>query len=148
MRDKKREYRQTGLYRKIEEGQLDGRTQTAKLVKALTAELQHYVKVQTGEEPSVAVQVLIQRIVYKHVRLSNYENATVTSDKHTEAQHYIPFANSLRLDLAQLMTIVKGDKGLGLDEMLKQTSALIHGLSNEELALISKIINKGASRKE
>jgi len=142
----KRKYRPTGLYTKLETKALDGRTEVAKLVRRLTAELHRYVATQTGEQPSVAVQVLIQRIVYKHVRLSNYENATVMSDKPTEAQHYIPFANSLRLDLAQLMSIVKGDRGLGLDEMLKQTSALVRGLSDEELALINKIISRG--RKE
>jgi len=145
MRDK-RKYRPTGLYRKIEESQLDGRTLTAKLVRRLTEELRHYVEVQTGEAPTITVQILIQRIVYKHVRLSNYENTVVTSDETAEAQHYVPLSNSLRLDLAQLMTIIKGDRGLGLDEMLKEASALIRGLSDEELTLVNKIINKG--RKE
>lgn len=93
----KREYKQTGLYQKLDINQLDGRTGIAKTIRALTSELENYV----GEITAPA-QMLIQRIVYKHLRLSQYENSTIEDPKNVEAQHYIPLANSLRLDLLSL----------------------------------------------
>ncbi len=93
----KREYRQTGLYKQIDEGQLDGRTTTAKVIRELKRELQEYVGVST-----IAAEMLIVRIIYKHLRLSAYENAFIENPKPEEKQHYIPLANSLRLDLQTL----------------------------------------------
>ena len=69
----KREYKQTGLYQKLPDiNQMDGRTNIAKTIRALTSELENYV----GEITTVA-KMLIQRIVYKHMRLSQYENSTI-----------------------------------------------------------------------
>lgn len=96
-RGSKRAYQTTGLYRQIDENALDGRTTTAKVIRELRKELQAYVG-----ESTVAADILINRIIYKHLRLSAYENAFVENPKQEEKQHYIPLANSLRLDLQTL----------------------------------------------
>jgi hypothetical protein len=91
----KRTYQPTGLYKRLDE--LDGRTTTAKVIQVLRRELQAYVG-----ESTIACEILINRIIYKHLRLTAYENTWIENPKHEEKQHYIPLANSLRLDLATL----------------------------------------------
>jgi hypothetical protein len=96
----KREYKLTGLYRQVDERNLDGRTKMAKVIRELKKELQAYIG-----EPTVATEMLLQRIIYKHLRLSAYENAFIENPENEEKQHYIPLANSLRLDLQTLKDI-------------------------------------------
>lgn len=97
----KREYRQTGLYKITDERSLDGRTTTAKVIRELKRELQEYVG-----QPTITAELLIQRIIYKHIRLSQYENAFVENPKSEEKMHYLPMSNSLRLDLQTLKDMV------------------------------------------
>ena len=68
----KRPYERSGLYTRIEENALDGRTTVAKLIKELKNGLQEYVG-----ETTIASEMLIQRIIYKHIRLSAYENSFI-----------------------------------------------------------------------
>ena len=96
----KRPYNQTGLYIKVDAEALDGRTTVAKLIKELKHGLQDYVG-----ESTIASELLIQRIIYKHIRLSAYENAFIEHPKNEEKQHYLPMANSLRLDLIALQQL-------------------------------------------
>ncbi len=93
----KRGYARSGLYQKFNEQALDGRTNLSKLIRELKKELTEYVG-----ESTIAAEMLIQRIVYKHLRLSQYENTFIENPKNEEKQHYIPLANSLRLDLQAL----------------------------------------------
>lgn len=97
IRGSKRTYQPTGLYQKFDEQALDGRTTTARVIRELKKELQEYVG-----ESTIAAEMLIVRIIYKHLRLSAYENAFIENPKHEEKQHYLPLANSLRLDLQTL----------------------------------------------
>jgi len=101
----KREYRQTGLYKITDERSLDGRTTTAKVIRELKRELQEYVG-----QPTIATEMLIQRIIYKHLRLSAYENSFIENPKHEEKMHYLPMSNSLRLDLQTLQEMCKQKK--------------------------------------
>jgi hypothetical protein len=101
----KQKYERTGLYVNYDERALDGRTTTAKIIRELKRELNVYVG-----QPTVATEILINRIIYKHLRLSAYENAFVENPKPEEKQHYIPLSNSLRLDLQTLKEMVAQKK--------------------------------------
>jgi hypothetical protein len=93
----KRSYSRTGLYTQLDEQNLDGRTTLAKLVKELGQELNEYV----GNR-SIVSDILIQRIIFKHIRLASYESKFIENPDSEEKQHYLPMANSLRLDLQAL----------------------------------------------
>ena len=87
----------TGLYVNINENALDGRTWLGKLVKQLRAELTDYLG-----ETTPLMDILIQRCVYKHLRLSFYETSNLAKAEHGELQDYVCLSNSLRLDLQSL----------------------------------------------
>jgi len=70
----KREYNRTGLYRQIDESQLDGRTTTAKLIRELKRELQEYIG-----QSAIASEMLINRRIYKRRR--SEEMATFLNEK-------------------------------------------------------------------
>jgi hypothetical protein len=96
-------YRRTGLYERFDVNELDNRTNVAKLVRSLTQELEQWV----GGEPSVAAKLLIQRAVYLHIKLSNYENAKIGDPEHSEAAHYLPMVGVLRLTIQALQGLAQ-----------------------------------------
>ena len=85
------------LYAKIDLNAIDGRTHVGKAITALKKELRDYIG-----EPTPGSELLIQRITYKAIKLSLYEVSCLTDLKPEESDHYLPMANSLRLDLAAL----------------------------------------------
>jgi hypothetical protein len=90
----------TGLYMVIPRKQhLDGRSRFAKAVKVLRDEL---IK-DLGGEPSTQERILINRAIFKVIKLSSFEAASMndqTSEK--DSREYLAMANSLRLDLQAL----------------------------------------------
>ena len=93
-----------GLYRKLDITRIDGRTELGKAVNALRSALQEFVP-----EPTPFTDILIQRIIYKHVRLTLYETRMLCSDDPgdlaNEVQHYSQISNGLRTDLQTLANL-------------------------------------------
>jgi hypothetical protein len=101
-RNSKRISLKHGLYLDI--GTIDGRTRLGKTISALRRQLRDSVGVSTpGNE------LLIQRIIYKSIRLGLYEGTRLSRFEDKDAAHYLPMANSLRLDLLALAQM-KGEK--------------------------------------
>jgi hypothetical protein len=91
-----------GLSRAINIGKIDGRTRLGQSVKALKRELRDYVGM-----PTIASELLIDVICYKVLRLYGYQRVMLMSPNAKEAHHYLPMANSLRLDLQALQSMAK-----------------------------------------
>lgn len=102
-----------GLYRKIDLATLDGRTILGRAAKEIKAELQAFVG--TG---SVITDLLIQQIVYKTLRLKLYQGNNLDNPVDFEAAHFLPLANSLRLDLQELAKQAGQSKPPSLDDYL------------------------------
>jgi hypothetical protein len=102
----KQKYRKTGLYRKPENQLSDGRTQQQRLIRDLRLSLVQYIG---NSAPTVAQEILIQRIIFKHIRLSSYESTALNNTPNEEAQHYVPWSNSLRRDLETLALLASPD---------------------------------------
>jgi hypothetical protein len=86
-----------GLYLTIDLSGIDSRTKTGRMIKGLKKELRLFVG-----DTSTASELLIHRIVYKTIKLSLYETTSLMNPQNSEAGHYLPMANSLRLDLQAL----------------------------------------------
>jgi hypothetical protein len=93
----KRKYAKSGLYRDIDISLVDGRTQAGKTIVGLRRELRDFVG-----EGTIATELLINQISYKVLKLTLYQAASLKSLKNEEAPHFLPMANSLRLDLVAL----------------------------------------------
>lgn len=106
----------TGLY--LDLSKLDGRTSIAKAAKQVLEALREFVG-----DTTVIHEILLHRITYKTIRLSLYEAAKMEENGMAkEADHYLPMANSLRLDIAQLEKMVgNGRKLPDLDEYVEVT---------------------------
>jgi hypothetical protein len=103
----------TGLYIDLE--LVDGRTRLGKTITVLRNTLREYVGVSTP-----ATELLIQRIVFKSIRLSMYECAALNDGPGMKpADHYIPLSNSLRLDLQALAQMAGKPKAPDLNDYLK-----------------------------
>lgn len=112
----------TGLY--IDLALVDGRTRLGKTITVLRNSLREYVGVSTP-----ATELLIQRIVFKSIRLSMYECAALNDGPGAKpADHYIPLSNSLRLDLQALAQMAGKPQPPDLDDYLRKT----YGKSNAE----------------
>ena len=122
----KRKYQQTGLYANRNANDLDGRTSTAKVIRELQQELLAYV----GGKPSIAAQILINRIVYATIRLSKYENVQIENPDANELPHYMPMVNSLRRSLEVLMEMAGEKSSTENDDKVR---AWLRSKSLEEL---------------
>ena len=85
------------FYTKLDLSGIDKRTKLGRSIKALRRELREYVG-----EPSIGSEILIQRIIFKVIKLAQYEMVSLVNAYTDEAQHYLPMANSLRLDIQAL----------------------------------------------
>lgn len=105
----------SGFYGDLDIENLDNRTIIGKTV----ANLKHALREYAGPSPSIAVELIISRITYKCIKLSLYETACLQDPQNIEAQHYLPMANSLRLDLESLAKQVgEVNKLPSLDEFI------------------------------
>ncbi len=90
----------TGLYVTVpRKHQLDGRSRFAKAVKALRNDLLQ----DLGGSPSTQERLILDRAIYKTIRLSSFEAASMNDQaSEKESREYLAMANSLRLDLQSL----------------------------------------------
>jgi hypothetical protein len=103
-----------GVRSKLDLEIVDGRTKLGKAIAALRTQLRDYAR-----DISPASELLIQRVIYKSVKLAIYESRMIQNPD--EAAHYLPMANSLRLDLAALADIAsksKPTKGRDIAEII------------------------------
>jgi hypothetical protein len=105
----------SGFYQDLDIENLDNRTIIGKTVQNLKLALREYV----GNSPSIVTDLIISRIVYKCIKLSLYETQCLQDPQNIEAQHYLPMANSLRLDLESLAKQAGEAKPLSLDDYLQ-----------------------------
>ena len=91
-----------GLYATIpRKHHLDGRSRFAKAVKSLRKNLEK----DLGDDLSVMETLLLDRLIYKCIRLSSWEAASLKEDStpsERDMREYVSLANSLRHDLATL----------------------------------------------
>lgn len=104
----------SGFYREIDIESLDARTYLGKSVQLLKSELRAYVG-----QSNAATELLISRITYKVIKLSLYEAACLQNPENREAPHYLPMANSLRLDLQALAGMAGQAKPPDLEDYLR-----------------------------
>lgn len=102
-----------GLYRKIDLATLDGRTILGRAAKEIKADLQAFVGAG-----SIITELLITQIVYKTLRLKLYQGNNFNNPIDFEAAHFLPLANSLRLDLQELAKQAGQAKPPSLDDYL------------------------------
>lgn len=93
------------LKEKLNDEVLDGRTAVARLVKELRRQLESYVGTNT-----IASDILVQRIIFKHLRLTEYENTYFDGKDNKKDENYLSYANSLRSDIMLLSSMRSGDK--------------------------------------
>lgn len=103
------------LYCEIDINKLDKRTRAGQAIIAMGDRLRDFVCVNNA-----VTDMLIQRILYKSLRLSMYETSKIFDDQFQEADHYLPMANSLRLDLAALAGMAGKPKAPDLNDYLKR----------------------------
>jgi hypothetical protein len=95
---------------------MDGRSRIVKTLRYLQEQLREYVG-----NANIVSELLIQRISYKAVRLSMYEVSMIQDPNPVDARHYLPFANSLRMDLQALEKIAETAQNVPtIDEILAQ----------------------------
>jgi len=87
----------TGIYADLSSRNLDGRSKLARAMRAVKADLTMAV----GNDPSPQKRILIDRVTYKLFRITLFEAATLAGDQGAD-EHYLAWANSLRLDLLAL----------------------------------------------
>lgn len=108
--------RTRGLRVKLHLDDLDHRSRIVRTLKYLQEQLREYVG-----NANIISELLIQRIAYKAVRLSMYEVSMIQDPNPVDARHYLPFANSLRMDLQTLEKIAETAKSVPtIDEILAQ----------------------------
>jgi len=86
-----------GLHIDLRPKDLDGRTVPGQMVKVLGRYLREYIGQSTA-----ASEVLINRIVFKAVKLSIYESHCFSQPLKDLDPFYLPMTNSLRQDLIAL----------------------------------------------
>ena len=94
---------------------IDGRTRHARWKRERTESCIAHL----GGNPSTAEGALIDRIVAKEWKCTQMEEAMARGDK-VAAEHYISWANSLRLDLAQLGLARRQPPAMDLQAYLRQ----------------------------
>jgi hypothetical protein len=104
----------SGFYKKIDLESIDGRTTLGKAVKEIKTQLREYV----GDNRTLVAEILIGRIAYKVVRLCRYEINNLENPADQEVPHFLPLANSLRLDLIALQQMAGETKPPTLDDFL------------------------------
>jgi len=109
-----RKYRTTGFYKDIDIKMIDGRTKAGKAIAGLRRELQEYVG-----QGSIAADLLIGQICYKVLKLTLYQTSSLKDLQNEEAAHFLPMANSLRLDLVALKDMAGKAKALDLGSYIE-----------------------------
>jgi len=92
---------------------INKRTKLWTSIESTRRELREYVGVSTP-----ASELLIQRIVYKHLRLSYYEAHSLAEGTQGDDGHYLNMANSLRLDLQTLKNLAGKHEAPSLKDYL------------------------------
>ena len=72
---------------------------------------------------NILSELLIGRITYKVLKLVMYESACLKNPQNTEAPHYLPMTNSLRLDLRSLADLAGETKPPDLSDYLAMKNA-------------------------
>ena len=103
----------SGFYGQLDLEKLDNRTSVAKAVKSLRESLREYVG-----DGNIISELLISQIIYKAIKLHFYTTACLQDLQNVEAPHFLPLANSLRLDLAELQKMAGQSKPPSLDDYL------------------------------
>jgi hypothetical protein len=118
LKNKKKKSYKSGLRLRLEYDTLDGRTSTAKAVKAIRNDLRGFVG-----ESNAAAEILISRISYKVLKLTLYELTSLQNLKNDELPHYLPLSNSCRLDLIALAQLAGKPKPMDLNAYLEKNYA-------------------------
>lgn len=104
-----------GLRAYIDMAAIDKRTKLGKAISALKDQLRNFVG-----EPTPISELLIQRITYKSIKLSLYESYALSELSNSEANVYLPMANSLRLDLQALAQLAGKSKAPSYEEIMRR----------------------------
>jgi hypothetical protein len=107
-----------GCYADLSSRNLDGRTKLARALRAVEGDLVSAV----GGNPTPQETIIIQRVVYKLARCTMFEAASLNGQGKPADEHYLAWANSLRLDLV----------ALGLQRREKQVMSLHAYLATKE----------------
>jgi hypothetical protein len=106
-----------GLYLRVNEDTLDGRTWVAKFIQEGRRDLMAF----TGNHNPL-VERLIKRIVFKDLRLSSYELTCLEDPDTPGLDEYVRLANSFRRDLTALkeLAIKKVKRVPTIEELMKE----------------------------
>lgn len=109
---------QHGLFIQIEKYNIDGKSSLGHAIRRVTEALADLFP----QGPTKAAQILIQRMVYKVMRLELFENWDYATGEATPPvmANYIQISNSLRKDLTTLMSMAKGQETPSNDPDLKE----------------------------
>ena len=106
----------SGLWFDFSRIRVDGRTKLAKNITFLKDSLRDHL----GGKINIMQQIIIDRVVYKIVKVSLYENGIVAHpDQEGSRDYYIALANSIRLDLMALGIEGKAAEPLTVEQYLK-----------------------------
>ena len=97
---------------------IDPNSKIGRSMVALKTYLRGYVV-----QGNILSELLIGRITYKVLKLMMYETHCLQKPADVEAPHYLPMANSLRLDLRSLADLAGETKPPDLSDYLKLKSA-------------------------
>ena len=111
-------WRGSGFHARLDLDNIDGRSKTGKTITVLKKCLRDYVVQCTP-----LTELLIGRIIYKTLKLMMYESACLQNPQNAESAHYLPMANSLRLDLQTLAGLAGEAKPPDLSDYLKLKDA-------------------------
>jgi len=111
-----------GAFTQINTKKIDGRTREGKTIIAARSALVSTI----GGDPTPQESILIDRIVFKMLRCTLYEMATLQGTTSGGSDHiYLAWANSLRLDLQSLGLTRKTKDVIDLSHYLKKHAKAI-----------------------
>ncbi len=111
-----------GAFTQINTKKIDGRTREGKTIIAARSALISAI----GGDPTPQESILIDRIVFKMLRCTLYEMATLQGTTSGGSDHiYLAWANSLRLDLQSLGLTRKTKDVIDLSTYLKKHAKTI-----------------------
>jgi hypothetical protein len=90
--------RQHGLY--IDVAAIKKTSKAGRAITAIKQALRDWIG-----EGNVGAELILQRIAYKALRLSLYEASRFEDPDQSEAAHYLPMSNSLRLDIQAVLNM-------------------------------------------
>jgi len=125
-----------GLYVDLEKYKIDGRSALGQAIARAKEALGSIFP----DGPNAAAQLLIQRMVYKIMRLEVFENWDFTTGEAGEApiRNYVFLSNSLRKDLQLLCSMAKEQEVSKDDPDLKEYLETVKKAAKAEVVKVDK----------